>query len=1384
MTATLHKGDGEMDAKRPEAGRIPLSQMKQALLAQRLRGRSANALRVGRIPRLGFQSSYPVSFQQERMWFLDRLEPGSFAYTLPQAFRLRGPVESHALELGLKEVVNRHAALRSALKVSDGQLLQHLTEPGDGFFERLDFSAFSPCDQEAEIRREIDREMRKPFDLTTGSLLRARLFFLKEGDHLLFLNFHHVACDGWSFGILYRELSHCYESIRAGRNPNLSEVTLQYHDFAAWQREFLQGEHLEGQLNYWRRALSESAALQLPTDRPRKSRSSHRGDRIELKLGSELSRSIVSFNRGHNSTPFMTFLAAFQVLLSRYSGQDDILVGTPVASRTRTELEEVVGFVANTLVIRGLPAGDLTFKDFVEQIKRTTLEAFQHQDLPFEKVVEAVKPDRRSGMHPIFQVLFALQNAEEESLHLPGIEVFRQALPVIVTRFDLELHVWPAGEGWAAWFYYDTDLFDRGTIERMVSHFRTLLEWLIEHPNVRLSSARILPVPERDLLLTKWNETTLEYPKDRTIPELFEEQVQSSPDSIALEFGKYRVTYSDLSLRSDRLADALRHRGVGPDVLVGVCVERSIEMVVALLGILKAGAAYLPIDASWPEERVDQVFSQAAPAVILQNRGWNLPIPLQFRERVFEMPDGSTREEKTPRPPVAVGPESLAYVMFTSGSTGTPKGVEIVHRGVVRLVKGGGYADFGSDQVFLQLAPLAFDASTFEIWGPLLNGGRLVIMPPHQPTLEEIGESIKTHGISTLWLTSGLFQLMVERRVKDLKPLRQLLAGGDVLPSATVEAARKNLPECRIINGYGPTEGTTFSCCYEVEKSTRWDRTIPIGRPIGNTTVYILDAELRPVPIGVPGEIHIGGDGLARGYLGAPEATSERFIEHPFGRQTGAKLYKTGDLGRYLPDGNIEFLGRNDNQVKIRGFRIELGEIESILRQHRDVEDCAVVIRERPSGDKRLVAYVTCREPNVFPAVDLDRLLKRKLPAYARPDSLISLPALPLTPNGKVDRRALPPPVEIPEATRPSIPRTQVETTVASIWGEVLGRAEVGVDDNFFELGGHSLSAVHLLDRIERAFDKSLSVATVFESPTLREFVERLDEGAESAPVSFTSTPGGETPGSNVFCLHFLSAAQRLSTYLAPDWRVVGIESPIREELIAWHTRGELNLTIEELARRFLPQIQGIQPKGPYFLVGFCFAGILAFEVARQLAARGERVALLGLLDAVYPQGCKRRWFPALRRMAFHASRTLQLGPRYLATKVNRRIGVLRRRRVQLRALAEKPPGWINRETQVQPDLPHARFLSQLLAGYGADPYANDAVLIRSVRDPLSFGLDLGITSGWGRVICGDLKVLDIHCTHHDMFEVPHLSEIGLSLKAELTAAREREERDRVPFKA
>jgi amino acid adenylation domain-containing protein len=1061
-----------------------------------------------------------LSSGQRRLWFLDRLEAStSSPYYIPAVLRVNGTIDDRVLARCLEAVASRHQILTARFTEVEGVPLQTV----DGSVPSItchDLSPLAASERDRAVDQLVHEELARPFDLRQSPMLRLLRIRLAQDDAVVVLVMHHIVSDGWSMGVLVRELGELYAAFAAGRPSPLPDLPIQYSDYAQWQQEWLQSADRARQLVYWTERLAGVPPLALATDRSRPGIATLHGGVEHTTLDGALIDRLRSFGREQQATLFMTLVAAFNVLLFRYTAQDDIAIGSPIANRNRPETEGLIGFFVNTLVLRTSLAGRPGFRELVTRVREVALGAFAHQDLPFEALVDALKPDRSLSRNPLFQVLFALQNTPQERIALPGATLTPMELETTTAKFDLSMYVVDEPAASTVLLEYNRDLFEASTIRRMLTHFERLLRAALVDPDRDVSALPLLDATEQGQMAAL-NPPPSEYPRDVCIHERFAQQVALHAARVAVVCGEERLTYAELDHRANIVAAKLVDGGVGPDVPVGLCVERSLDMIVGLVAILKSGGAYVPVDSAWPEERIGwllnnanvrTVLAHAPTGALVPNGPWDV-IDLTAIVAGREDHASSSAPGVQPRRRVVASPipDNLAYIMYTSGSTGRPKGVSVTHRAVMRLVCDTNYVQLSADEVLLQFAPLAFDASTFEIWGALLNGGRLAVAPPGALTLSELASLLDRYDVTTVWLTAGLFHQMVDAHASALARRRQVIAGGDVLSVAHVRRLLA-LGGCRVINGFGPTENTTFTCCHPMASPDDAGNVVPIGRPIANTTAFVLDSRLDQVPIGICGELFTGGDGLARGYLGRPDLTAERFLPDPFASRPGARMYRTGDQARVQADGTIGFLGRRDHQVKLRGFRVELGEVEAMLRQHPDVQDVVAVIREAQPGHRLLIAYLAVREGATVDEAAARQFLAGRLPDFMVPSRVLVLPQLPLTPNGKIDRAALPPPEREAERTAPYVaPATPTEASLCTMWEALVGATRVGTSDNFFELGGHSLLATQIAARVRDAFGVELSLRTLFLEPTvagLAREVERLRaERADLPAPSITALP-------------------------------------------------------------------------------------------------------------------------------------------------------------------------------------------------------------------------------------------------------------------------------------
>ena len=1300
-----------------------------------------------------------MSFAQERLWFLEQLEPGTSLYNVSQAFRLTGPLEEGALRSALDTIVARHEALRTTYEAPAGLPVQLIHPPRPVDWAAIDLSNTAEGCRDSEVQACVIQEARRPFDLSSDLMLRARLLRLASEDHVLLLVAHHIATDGWSTDLLLHELSALYTAKVRGEEPDLPVLPAQYADCARRQRELLQESVFERDLAYWRSQLEGISHLSLPTDRARSTEFDCRGDSVSMRLPSSLADRLKRLGREERSTLFMVLLGSLMVFLRSYAGQDDICVGAPIAGRTRADQENLIGFFVNMLILRQDLSGQPTFRDVLRSVRDTCLEAYDHQELPFERLVTELQPKRVRNRNPLFQVTLALQHAEPRSAQLAGLISTRVPIPMETSKFDLGVKAQESTAGLLLTMTYSTAIFDRSTAQRMLQHFCRLCEAIGEHPAEPIDSIPLAIDSEAQERIRALSQTDRLYPRESTIQQEFENQVAKTPDAIAVVFGNRRMTYGQLSRRSDRLAHHLRRAGAQPGSLVGVCMERSPEMIVSLLAILKAGAAYVPLDRHQPRGRLQRIIELGRPACVLSHSDVAKTLPRGTAPilRVDELQD-DIGQEQTAAPSRADGTaDGLAYVMFTSGSTGHPKGVEITHRGVLRLTKGVDYVDLADRPRILQLASLAFDASTFEIWGALLNGGQCVLSTERIPSVSKLGTLLRDFQIDILWLTATWFNAIVDEDATVLSTVRQLIVGGEPLSVPHVVKALGVLQETSIVNGYGPTEGTTFACCYQIPSQFDSRRSsIPIGRPISNTQVYILDSRARPTPIGVPGELCIGGDGLARGYLEDPILTAERFIPNPFTNRLGDRLYRTGDRVRLLPSGEIEYLGRLDRQLKIRGFRIEPGEIEHVLRQHPDVGDVRVLLHDSQRGDPVLAAYVLPAYEGSLDLGSLKALVSKQLPEYMIPAFYVPVPEFPLTVGGKTDLRALPAPSG--DARREEaplvLPRTKSERRMHEIWRRLLKVEHISIRDSFFDLGGHSLLAVRLIARVENALGVRLSLSALFDHPTIEALVQAVDGGhprpSRSTVVCLQKGDGGPP----FFCIppaassvnHFARLVQALS----PDIPFYGIQALGLESDEVPQDR------MEEMAASYIADMRAIQPSGPYFIGGRCLGGYVAYEMALQLLDHGEDVALLALLDPPLPPGERRD----LRYYVWRA-------------------GYFRRRKQLTRAVLRRAR-WTVRQAQRLRVLRYlgSRYTRRIQRTYKAHLHAQNTYVPRAYSKKITFFASRKEYAPddsrplWKNLTSGGFELHLVPGTHRTMSQGSHLQTLAQELENVIREAR------------
>jgi amino acid adenylation domain-containing protein len=1325
------------------------------------------------IPRVTQRENLPLSFAQQRLWFLDKLEPNNPAYNIMVGFRLNGKLNQEALHQSLQEIVKRHEVLRTTFSQdTHGNPIQIIHEFHEIPLTSIDLSHWSVEEREEQLQKAAMTEALRPFNLESDTLLRVYLYRLKENVYVFVAVMHHIVSDGWSFGLMVKELSSCYTAFCQGQESPLSPLSLQYADFAHWQRTTFKQTQLQKQLDYWKQELSgELQSLELPCDFLRPAIANYQGRTVSFTVDSKNYESFKHLCESQGVTLFMGLLGVFKTLLMRYSQQHDILVGTPIANRNRKQTEDLIGFFVNTLVIRTDLSGNPSFTTLLERLKEKTLQAYAHQDLPFERLVEELQPERNLSHNPLFQVMFVLQNAPIGKLELPGLTLSPLELESVTAKFDLTLSMTETETGLEGKWEYKTDLFETATITRIAEHFQTLLEAIVANPKQHLASLPLLSTVEQNQLV-EWNNTQMPYPQDWCIHQMIEAQVERTPNAAAVVYEEQQLTYRELNTQANQLAHYLQALGVKPDTLVGICVERSLEMLVGVLGILKAGAAYLPLDPTYPQDRLAFMLSDAQTPVLLTQQYLVNDLPendanIICLDTFWEII--AQQSEENPTSNVISG--NLAYVIYTSGSTGKPKGVQITHQNLVHSLIAR-FACYSEPVIhFLLLSSLAFDASIPGIFWTLCQGGTLYLPEENsQWELPKLIQMIAQNSISHLITLPSLYELILEQAnsVEQLTSLTTVIVVAEACSKDLVRHHAQKLPETSLLNEYGPTEGTVWSSVYNLYPHKE-PLQISIGRPIANTQFYILDKALQPLPVGVPGELHIHGVGLTRGYLNLPGLTAEKFIPNPFSNQPGGRLYKTGDLACYLPDGNVEFLGRIDNQVKIRGYRIELGEIEVILCQHSSVREAVVIVNEDKPGDKSLVAYVTTYEEQILSTNTLRRFLQEKLPDYMIPTSFVILDTMPLMPNGKVNRKALRASNSNTRvrSSQQVLPRTLLEQKLVQLWEETLQISPIGVTENFFDLGGHSLLAIRLLAEIEKHLGYSLPLVIFFREGTIEKIaimLEREQESNDSQLLIPLQTQGDRPP---LFLIHQHGGYGLSYSQLA---QTLGKEQP----LYALQARGldgkqQPLDSIEAIASTYLAIIREILPHGPYLLGGHSFGGLVAFEIASQLEAQGEKVENLLIIDTHPPLPTAELEASVeddtalvaflVEQIGLYANETINISQQELSTleeaeKLNYVLQILRNHEV------------------IPPDA-DTNFITGFINVYKANSQAIINYQPQPIQSPLSVFKTQGLTElfpvdptvGWHKLALGEVQVYSLIGDHHSILKEPHVKHLAEAIQ-------------------
>jgi amino acid adenylation domain-containing protein len=1364
----------------PDEPAIAAVASNRELLAQKLRQKAAGA-----------RTEHPLSHGQSALVFVHGMNPRSPAYNLAFVARVISDVNVDALEKALQRLVDRHDSLRTTYAERDGKYFQVVHGAIDFHLEQVDATDWD----ESELSKRVFDAYAEPYDLETGPVVRARLFRLSDDHYVLLFGIHHIATDGWSQGILLGELRELYAAHAGGRSAALPPVGVKYTETVERRAQVLAGERGIELWAFWENELrGKLATLDLPTDFPRPVVPSEGGDATGFRVEGDSYTGLKSVVRAEGVTPYILLLAVFQVLLMRYAGKKDVLVGTPMAARSEPEFENVVGYFVNPVVIRGDLAEGLTFREYLQRLRATVFGALAHQDFPFSLLVERLSPSRDANRSPLFEVMFNLQSREtlgafadllesegmHESFDFGGMRIEPFPLLQQAGAFDLMLDSVDTGSGIDCSLLFRSDLFRKDTVDRMAVHFQTLLAGVLAHPDTRVSDLPILPEKERRRILVEWNETTADYPKDSCIHELFESQAALSPDAVAVVFGRKRLTYRQLSLHSNQLANHLRKIGVGPDVLVGILLDRSPEMVLGLLGVLKAGGAYVPLDPSYPPGRLDFMVHDARMPVLLTKRRLRERCPgFGGRTVLLDHDWSDIAQESSASPTVDVSSENAAYVIYTSGSTGVPKGVIGTHSAAINRFDWMWKAfPFEKGEVCCQKTSASFIDSVWELFGPLLKGFEVVILPDSvvkDPNL--LVETLTAARITRIVMVPSLLRVLLEGYpdLQSLLPdLRLWVCSGERLPKDLAQLFRERMPRSRLLNLYGSSEVSADSTCYQVGDGAQL-ASVPIGRPIQNTQVYVLDEDAHPVPVGVTGELYIGGAGLAKGYLNRPELTAARFVNNPF--ESGGLLYRTGDLGRYLVDGNIEYLGRADRQVKIRGYRIELEELEAALKRHNSVAQAVVNAREDVPGDVRLVAYIVRKAKAELSFHDLARYLHEQLPPYMLPSSFVFLEEIPLLPNGKIDHQRLPKPgtPDVGSPTQYRMPRDQIEMQLVDIWQKVLGIERVGITDDFFALGGHSLLAARLFARISAVFGKKIPLSAIFECPTIGKMADllRQEDWRPDWSSLVAVQPRGTKPP--LFLVHGAEGNvllyRNLASYLGPDQPVYGLQSKGLDGTQKYHC------SLEEMAASYLKEIRRIQPEGPYYLGGYCMGGGIALEIAQQLRAQGHTVALLAMLETLNlqsnPKALSFYWelYHGIQRILFQIGNLMLLGHRGGAAYFFEKVRVEKTRfRILINVRLSK--FMKNRKRRDGSEYPHfllSKHNDGAFVEYRPREYAGRITLFRPQKGFAGFNT---ATYGWSKVAEMGVDVQTLPVYPRGMLVEPFVKTLAERLDESLRKAR------------
>ncbi len=1317
----------------------------------------------------------PTAFSQERMWFIQQLQPENSAYNIVIPVRLTGKLDVNALEWALQQVIQRHESLRTIITTVDGVPHQVILPQITLTPTQIDLRHLPEEERESIVPKLATEHAARPFVLDRSPLLRALLIRLADEVHFVQITVHHAVFDAWSTGIFGREIVQLYESRVTGRTPSLPEMSVQYADFSVWQRQWIRGDFLNAQLTYWLEKLRDVPVLSLPTDRPRPPVQTYRGTFQSVEPPPETFDAIRKLSREHNATPFMVFMAAFQALLYRYTGQTDFAVGTPIANRHYLAGENIIGTLVNTLVFRADLSGSPTFSQLLQTVRQSALEAYAHQDLPFEKLILETNPDRNLSYAPLFQVMLDYINVPVPKQDFGGlvwelVDVDRRG-----AQFDMTLAVLDTKETRRISIEYNTDLFEAETIARFLEHYQILLTNIVARPEMPVSQLPILSPQEKRTLLTTWNDTRLTYPRNALVHQLFETRAAELPEKTAVIFEGQSLTYGMLNDRATQLAARLQSLGVKPGQYVGIALPRSLDMVVAMLGILKAGGAYLPLDPAFPPRRLAYMLDDSQARIIVTRRSltdWLAEIAPAAAPEIVCIDDRQPSQPRYELHQFETNSRQPAYIIYTSGSTGKPRGVQVSHRNVVNFL----YAmrekpGFNADDRILSVTTLSFDISVLEIFLPLITGASLELISGETARNGfRLVRQLDAANATVMQATPVTWRMMIQAGWQG-NPRLKALCGGEALAADLAEKLLKRVGE--LWNMYGPTETTVWSTVARIQSAAD----VTIGRPIANTQIYILDAESQPVPIGVAGELYIGGDGVAIGYLNREKLTAERFVANPFVSDAAARMYRTGDLARYLPDGRIEFLGRIDHQVKIRGFRIELGEIESVLSTHPDVRQ--VVVFALKNG--QLAAYIIPQNAEPPAVGKLREFLRAYLPDYMIPAYFLFLDAFPLTPNGKIDRKKLPAPdyIQLTVGKSFDAPKNATEKKLAAIWEDLLQVKPIGVTDDFFEIGGSSLLALQLFERIETAFQVNLPLSGLFRGATIEHLATLIAEQNATWSPLVAIQPEGDNPP--FFCVHGITGDilwfRELARQLAPEQPFYGIQA------LGLDGMHEPFSDIKKMAAYYIDEVRKMQPEGPYFLGGASFGGTVALEMSRQLMAQGHRVGLLVIFDHYPPNIVGNVRYGIVQRLFFYLQ-VLRNFPRWLYNFGQLDLAAMfarARRKITITAKAYLNPNGRRRSTvegiNAEDLIDYAATLPEYrkrliethyraISAYEPQPYAGRVLLFRAKARSLFQRVDPA--AEWKKLVGNSLDVKDIPGSHERIFVEPNVKILANELKRNL----------------